>query len=185
VAERILALDLSTSGLGMVCLDTTWDLDWRRVRFRTLACSLRKATPRERVERLRMLALDVRTWCIYTGATVVYAEAIPTFGFEIVTLAQLRTAVDMELYRENGFVVESVQQNTARKLLLGRVPQKNRKQHVSEALKAQGDPFEDDDQRDAFAIANHALHVLGAPCLAGLLGEPEAKPKRIKKARAA
>ncbi len=185
--QKILALDLSTSGLGMVAIGTEWDLQWSRVKAKTLACSLRKATPRERIERLRMLAMDVRTWCIYVGATAVYAEAIPTFGYEMVTLAQLRTAVDLELYRETGLVVQSIQQNTARKLLLGEgnVGQKDRKQRVADALKAQGARFEDCDQSDAFAIANYALHELGAPCFTKLLGERPAKEKRTKRKAAA
>jgi hypothetical protein len=172
----------------MVAVGTDWDLNWRRVRACTLAVPLKKtATPREKLDRLRALALDVRVWAIRVGATKVWAESVPTFGWNLITLAQIRCAVDIELYREAGLIPLDANQSSVRKFLLGKLPTSDRKACVSEALKAAGDPFEDDDQRDAFAVANWGLNKLGAPCLVHLLGEPEVKKRasRAKKARAA
>lgn len=161
----------------MCAVPTDWDLSWRRVRFETLAAPLKKtATARERLDRLCALALGVRVWAIRVGATDVWAEAVPTFGFNLIILAQLRTAVDLELYAESNrrLVAQDVNQSTARKFLLGKLPAENRKAHVSEGLKAAGAPFVDNDQADAFAVANWGLSELAAPCLTDLLYKPEA-----------
>ncbi len=185
MADVVLGLDISTSGLGMVAVPTDWDLNWRRVRFYSLEYKLKKtATARDRMDRLRALSLDVRTWAIRVGATKAWAEACPTFGHNIMVLAKLRCAIELELYRETNLILEDAQQSSVRQFLLGRFPPCDRKAAVSEALKVAGDPFEDDDQRDAFAVANWGLSELGAPCFAHLLGTPEEKPKR-KRARAA
>lgn len=88
--EVVLGLDLSTAGLGMVAVGTDWNLDWRAVRYCTLAAPLkRNATQRDKVARLRALALDVRVWAISMGITRAWAESVPTFGFNIVTLASV------------------------------------------------------------------------------------------------
>ena len=171
--DVVLGLDLSTRGLGMCAVPAGWDLNWRCVRFCTLALPLkRSATPREKLDRMRALALDVRIWATRVGATHVWAESVPTLGFNLITLAQLRFAVDLELYSEMGLVTLDANQSSVRKFLLGKLPAKNRKACISEALKATDDPFDDDDQRDAFAVVNWGLSELGAPCMTGLLGAP-------------
>jgi len=174
-SDVIAALDLSMRGLGMVAGSPSWDLDWRRIRFNTLEYKLRKgASGREEVARLRSLARDVRTWIERVKATEVWAEDIAAHqGFSVVQLSELRCAVRLEL-DAIGIELRFVPEMTARKTLLGWVP-KNRKAHVVEVLKAQGDPFNFDDERDAFTILNHRFHDLGAPCLTALLGEKPAK----------
>lgn len=185
----IVALDLSTAGLGMVCGEPSWDLQWKRVRFTTLAYSLRKnATPREQTDRLRALAADVCTWCERVGATEVWAEKQPGYVppetlHSYKKNAELVGVVRVMLADRLGLHLDFIDETTVRKLLLGYMPPRNRKQHVVEALKAAGDPFFDDDQRDAFSVLNWRFHELGAPCLTGLLGEKPAKPKKSRKRR--
>lgn len=174
----LVGLDLSMRGLGLVAVPLSWDLDWKRVRFKSLEYKLRKdATTVEEVTRLKALSRDVRKWCLDVGATEVWAEHLAAHqGFSVVQLAELRAAVRLRLWASQ-FDVKFVPEMTARKLLLGWVPAKDRKAHVVEALKIAGDPFDYDDERDAFAIANYALHEHGAPCLHDLLGPKPVKPK--------
>lgn len=185
----IVALDLSTSGLGMVAGPPSWDLQWKRIRFTTLAYPLRKnATPREQTDRLRALASDVCTWCERMGATEVWAEQqpgyVPSYTLHSYKKnAELVGVVRVMLADRLGLHVDFVDETTVRKLLLGWVPAKDRKAHVVEVLKAAGDPFFDDDQRDGFTVLNWRFHALGAPCLTGLLGEKPARPKKKKRSR--
>lgn len=64
-----------------------------------------------------------------------------------------------------GLVVDDANQPTVRKFLLGRLPKEDRKVWVSRMLWEAKAPFEDEDQCDAFAVANWGLSELGAPCL--------------------
>jgi hypothetical protein len=181
----IVGLDLSLRGLGMVAVPPAWDLDWKRVRFKSLAYELRgTATPREQVARLEALSRDVVAWCVRRGASQVWIEDQPSYVpantiHSLKKNSELRGVVRVELARA-GFDAEFIDETSARKLLLGWIPGKDRKACVVEALKAAGDPFDYDDERDAFTVANWGLHELGAPCLTGLLGE---KPVRAKKPR--
>ena len=78
-----------------------------------------------------------------------------------------------------------VNQSSARKTLLGKLPQKDRKQHVIEALKAAGADFEDGDQFDAFCAMNARLAELGIPHFQELLFPFDVKkPKRARKVAA-
>lgn len=173
--EVIVGLDLSLSGLGMCAVPASWDLDWRRVRFETLTYELRKdATIREQAARLRSLARDVRTWVIWAGATRIWIEQLPSYVpaktmHSLKKNAALHGVLMLELVDQVGIEPAYVDETTARKFLLGRLPQKDRKAHVVEALKAADDPFEDDDQRDAFCCANWGLSELGAPAMANML----------------
>jgi hypothetical protein len=59
--------------------------------------------------------------------------------------------------------VETVAANTARKLVLGKVPKKDVKAHVRETLLSMGMPrVWTDDEMDAFVAANWLRHVRGA-----------------------
>ena len=55
---------------------------------------------------------------------------------------------------------------------------------VCNALRACGDPFADNDQRDAFTVFNFACHTLGGRSLQSLLGEKPKPPPKPRKARA-
>jgi Holliday junction resolvasome RuvABC endonuclease subunit len=183
-------LDLSLTGLGAVAVPENWDLDWRRVERASFGVSLpRGASTRQVTDRLRNLTRDVRVWLIRMHVTHVFIEDLPTHAaFSIVPLAELRGVVRLDLLDEAHLDVTFVNQSSARKLLLGKLPGKDRKAHVVEALKAAGAEFEDKDQYDAFAAVNARLGDLGIPQLKSLLWDPDApkvKAPRAKKAKAA
>ena len=169
---RLAGLDLSLTGLGAVVVPADWDLDWRRVERASFGVRLRKnATTREVTDRLRNITRDVRVWLIRMGATHVYIEDLPphTNGFSMVPLAELRGVVRLDLLDEAKLDVAFVNQSSARKYLLGKLPAKERKQHVIAALKAAGADFDDGDQYDAFSTVNVRLDGHGVPSLKNLL----------------
>lgn len=177
----IAGLDISLTGLGAVAVPSGWDLDWRRVERVSFGVPLPKgASTREVTARLRDLARDVRAWLIRVGATHVVAEDLPPHakGFSMVPLAELRGVLRLELLDQCGLDLQFVNQSTARKLLLGKLPAKNRKQHVVEALEAAGADFADADQADAFCTVNAVLDSFEIPHLHNLLWLPE--PTRQK-----
>lgn len=180
----IVGLDLSLRGTGAVAIPPSWDLDFTRVHAESFGVDLPAArTTREVTARLRDISRDLREWCIRIGARHVWIEDLPTHAaFNIVPLAELRGVVRLELLDQAQLDVRFVNQSSARKLLLGKLPPNDRKRHVVEALKAAGARFRDSDQADAFTAANAALHELGVPCFTNLLWQPEVKVK-VKRAR--
>lgn len=180
--------DLSLTGTGAVAVPATWDREWRRVERASFGVKLAKgASVREVTRRIDDLALDLCRWILRVGVTHVYVEDLPTHAaFNIVPLAELRGHFRVVLLRETGLDVEFVNQSNARKILLGKLPQKDRKAHVVEALKAAGADFDDSDQFDAFAAVNARLEQHGIPHFQELLFPFDApKPKRARKAVAA
>jgi Holliday junction resolvasome RuvABC endonuclease subunit len=182
----IAGLDISLTGFGAVAVPSSWDLDWRRVARISFGRPLAKgASTREATARLRDIARDVRVWLIRVGASHVVAEDLPPHanGFSMVPLAELRGVLRLELLDQAGLDLQFVNQSTARKLLLGKLPAKERKQHVVEALRAAGADFDDADQADAFCTVNALLDDFEIPSLRNLLWQPE--PKRTKRRRVA
>jgi Holliday junction resolvasome RuvABC endonuclease subunit len=180
----VLGVDSSLTGCGLVAVPGSWDLDWRRVTFASLGRDLpRGATAADRLHRVADLANDVCKFARLTRATHVVLEGQVARGraFNVPQLCELIGVIRHELLKQCGLVAPLAPQSSVRKLLLGWLPAKERKAHVVEALKAAGDPFAYDDERDAFAVANWALHELAAPCLTGLLGEKPARPKTPRK----
>lgn len=184
---RAAGIDLSLTGTGAVVVPGTWDRDWRRV-LRLSFGRARVSGAREVTHRLRDVSRDVCRWLSDAGATHVFVEDLPTrAAFNIVPLAELRGVFRCELLERLGLDPTFVNQSSARKLLLGKLPQKDRKAHVVEALKAAGASFDDADQFDAFATVNAGLPALGVPHLQELLfpfDAPKAKTPRARKAAA-
>lgn len=182
-------VDLSLTGTGVVALKGDWDRDWRRVERASFGRSLPKsASIREITHRLRDVSRDVVRWIVGQAATHVFVEdALTHAAFNIVPLAELRGAFRVLLLEQAGIDPVFVNQSSARKTLLGKLPSKDRKAHVIEALKAAGADFEDGDQFDAFCAVNGKLEQLGVPHLQELLfkfDEPKAKRPRARKVAA-
>ncbi len=179
-------LDISLTGLGAVAVPSGWDLDWRRVERASFGVPLPKnASTREVTGRLRDLARDVRTWLIRVGATHVVADELPpqAKGFSMVPLGEMRGVLRLELLDQCGLDLQFVNQSTARKLLLGKLPPSKRKEHVVQALQAAGADFSDADQCDAFCTVNAVLDDFEIPHLHHLLWPAE--PKRARARRVA
>jgi hypothetical protein len=183
-------IDLSLTGTGAVLVPGPWDLRWHAVERASFGVSLpRTAALREVTHRLRDVSRDVVRWIVRQGATHVFVEDLPPHakGFSMVPLAELRGVFRCELLEQAGLDAVFVNQSSARKFLLGKLPPKDRKAHVVEALKAAGADFEDSDQYDAFCSVNLRLGELGVPHLQELLfkfDEPKVKRPRARKAAA-
>jgi hypothetical protein len=117
------------------------------------------------------------------GATHVYVEDLPPHakGFSMVPLAELRGVFRLELLDQAGLDPVFVNQSSARKHLLGKLPQRDRKASVIAALKAAGADFDDGDQYDAFSTVNLHLEALGVPHLQELAGPFQAA--RVRRPR--
>lgn len=181
----VLGIDASLTGTGLVAVPSDWDCDWKRVRHITLGVSLTKlATERERLERMQSIALDVRIWAVRVGATHAWIEDVPSGrAFNIPQLAELRGFIRSELSRECRLFVERSNQSSARKLFLGKLPQKDRKTITLQTLDSITSIFDSPDEKDAFvSAANWGLSELGAPCIA--LPPPPPAP-RVSKRKAA
>jgi hypothetical protein len=183
-------IDLSLTGTGAVLVPGNWDRDWRRIERASFGRSLPKtAGVREITHRLRDVSRDVVRWIVSQGATHVFVEdALTHAAFNIVPLAELRGAFRVLLLEQAGIDPIFVNQSSARKTRLGKLPTRDRKAHVIEALKAAGADFEDGDQFDAFCAVNDGLDELGVPHLQELcfpFDAPKAKKLRARKAAAA
>jgi hypothetical protein len=166
----VVGLDLSLTSLGLCAVPSDWALDWTRIRCCTLAAPPKARRPM--AHRIRDLAIDVEEWIRWARGGhdryEVWAESVPTHGaFSIVELAKLRGVVEHEILREQGILVREAQQSTIRKLFLGKLPAKERKQAVLTQINRMAPGvFEDGDQADAFVVANFGLFSAGATFVA-------------------
>jgi Holliday junction resolvasome RuvABC endonuclease subunit len=78
----------------------------------------------------------------------------------VTKLAELGGVVRVALH-ERGIDAVSVPSTSCRKLLLGKVPRNGAKVAVQQAVYAVGAPFDNDDQVDAYCVANWGLSELG------------------------
>lgn len=186
----VLGIDPSLTGLGLCSGPSAFDFRWDRVHATCLGRKLKGAdSTRARLDRVAALAADVCEYAKSEGVGRVWIEGQIASGraFNVPQLCELIGVLRHELLQRCGLVAELAPQTSVRKLLLGWLPQKNRKEHVIEALKAQnivlrdGLPPRDGDAYDAIATWNWGLHELGAPCLTGLLGEKPARPKTSRR----
>lgn len=178
------ALDLSLQGAAAVAAPYSWDQNFARFKFASFGRKLsRDASERELTQRLIDLALDLRTWLIWAGATKVVIEDLPTFfhrarAGQLLKLAELRGVMRRELLVECKLDVEFIDLNEARTQLYGTRPPKGlttaaRKRWLTAPVHLIGAPFTDHDQVDAFCTWVHAAHELGIPAPRHLLGTPE------------
>lgn len=161
----VLGIDLSLTGLGLCAVPVDWGLKWSRVERVSIGMGLTKdASERDYVLRRRKLAKDVTVWASRRNASHVFFERYPMGGriYNVDKIAELGGVVKDTL-ADIGLFVAPVAEVTARKLLLGKLPQSGRKQAVFDALRQCGADFDDTDQADAFTIANFGLSELGAP----------------------
>lgn len=178
-----LGVDASLTGLGLVCCPADWDGDFSRIQRETLGVTLPKhPTARDEIRRMLDLSMDVRRFAIQHGATHAAIESVPTQrAFNIGKLGELRGFIRSELARHCHIFADLVQQSSARKLLLGRLPKADRKAAVMAAMGLLTDRFETDDEVDAFVTVNHRMSLeIGVHVIA--LPAPEAVKKPRKRA---
>lgn len=186
----VLGIDASLTSTGLCAIPLDWDLRWNRICAHTIKRSLTSAaTERERIERMQSIAVEIRCFAVEVHATAVWIEDLPSGrAFHIPQLAELRGFIRAELARDLQLrlFVERANQSSIRKLLMGKLPQSDRKKAVAAVLDCMTaecpiQPFSNGDERDAFVVANWGLSELAAPCIA--LPPPEVvKKPRTKRA---
>lgn len=169
----IVGLDLSLTGLGLVALPEDWihptsgAVDWSRVHHRTLGTE--SGAPL--IDRAGALAADVCTWVRWLrnkhgGIFKAVHEGYPVGGrvYNLDKLAELGGVVKHMLRTQLGLLVGAAPQSAARKLMIGKLPQRGRKAAVIEMVRAilpkAGDGWTDD-ECDALVAANWFSYETG------------------------
>lgn len=181
--SRVVGLDLSLTSSGVVVVQDWWHepacgpecfwcgtcpgFQWGEVEHRTFGSDLpATATERERALRRRGIADEI-VRVVGPGAHV-YVEGF-SYANQHPAVAELAGVVKDRLLSELDVAVEAVPPLKARKLFLGRCP-KGSKKLVSQALERTGAPFANEDECDAFVVANWGRHARGLPAMHDALG---------------
>jgi hypothetical protein len=180
----VVGLDLSLTGLGMVAIPDSWGLDFEQVKRRTLA----SVPEREMVDRIADLASDVVRWVEWAceGTTPVVAIEGGIMGAKLARSVrsqnELAGVVKHELRRRLQALATTVEQSSARKTLLGKIPPRDRKAAVIAFLRPRTRAAWEPDEYDAFVVANYRLRGLGLP---HIYTEPPPKVKKPRRPRKA
>lgn len=185
-------IDASLTGLGLVAIPGDWGRDLSRV-LRPLndrgEPTLYGTDPDDGCypARREKLCRDVVEWVGWLhrkkGSDVqVFIEAGIANPNDIHTIRsqeRLAGAIEDAIWRHIGIESRYVEQSSARKLLLGHLPAKDRKQHVVEALSKLA-PGWKADHYDALTAANWGMYQEELEHLADLL-PPVEKAKKTRK----
>ena len=167
---RVLGIDLSLRATGLVLLPDGWigpdGCDWSEVRYATIGESLKiGASETARIGRVDRLAIDiVHTARLWNPTHCVLEQYAFRADKQAYARAELGGCVKRDLFNA-GFAVDAVHSSTARKTLLGKLPRGKGvlKPTVQIRLREMDAPFwRDDNQCDAFVVANHWLSAHGA-----------------------
>jgi hypothetical protein len=186
----VLGIDASLRALGLFVCPLDWDLQPSRCAAYTLGVDLPKdATATQYVERLRMLSVDIVKVAYMHHVTECFIESY-AYGMKTAahSLGEIGGVIKLDLWREKRIAVQTANQGAARKFVYGMTPPRGmkdvqRKAWLFEPIRLAGLPVEDHNQSDAAVVAMYGLSELGAPTFCHLLGEPEVKAKRARKAR--
>jgi len=164
----IAGLDLSLTASAIVTVPTNWDSDWKRVKTNVVGRSLpRGAIDADRIDRCVDIATTLARHAKQRGVKRAYIE-----GYAFSRTDQAHSIGELGgivryLLAINGIEFVTANMNTARKLLLGKVPRKGPKEACWGALAAAGAPAWSLDESDAFVCANLGLsEYAGAYCFA-------------------
>jgi Holliday junction resolvasome RuvABC endonuclease subunit len=163
----LVGLDLSLRQSAAVALPLDWTPgDWSAVRSMLVGRALSKdASEHDRIERVRFIADELVGFVAKVGATDVFIEAYSySRANQAHQLGELGGVVRVRL-RESGATVHVVPLASARKLLLGKVPQSDAKVAVFTALRGAGWNVATTDEADAMCVASFGLTELGRPGL--------------------
>jgi hypothetical protein len=182
-------IDASMTGLGLLAIPGDWGCDLRRV----LRAPILGTVPEDGCypARREKLCRDVVEWVGWLqrkrGADLqVFLEGgiiSKDSASSVRSQERIAGAVEDALWRHLGIECRTVEQTTARVLLLGYLPAKDRKQHVIDALSKLA-PGWNPDHYDALAPANWAIRQEELPHLAALLPPKPPKPPKPKGRRA-
>jgi hypothetical protein len=178
VEERaVVGLDLSEKASAAVWLPARWQPgDWRSIVAETFDAEAEQEAGGYR--RIYVVACAVRGFVEAVWRRDPHrfpAVFVEQYGFSygssraVTGLAELGGSVRFTLRERHKAAVHPLVASSARKLLFGpqrRMARKEWKALVAVELGRMGCPLDDEDQRDAFVVANAARHALGLPCLA-------------------
>jgi len=177
IPRRVIGgIDPSASGLGLVAVPEDWGCDFGRVKRRTLRRVVPQLVPDKfagtewaKCQGLDQLALDVCEWLTWARVTHLAIERVPSYA---------TGKFSLDPVREVAFVVRHtigtqsllpfpqwVEISKARKLICGKLPQRQPKQVVASIVKSMTSRFGDGDQIDAFVCANWLMCEMGLPAI--------------------
>jgi Holliday junction resolvasome RuvABC endonuclease subunit len=163
----ILGLDLSLRRPAAVVIPDGWELgrwdDLARLSFEPFEV----ASDRERYQRIGGIVARLIGFARERQVTYAFVEqyAFSKSSSSVTKLAELGGHARVEFLRRTGLVLRPVVASQARRQLLGALPRKDAKLVVQLALGAAGAPFPNDDECDAFTVANFGLTELGLVAL--------------------
>lgn len=164
----VIGLDLSLRSPAACWLPLAWKGDTRQARMagRGWGSELTQgASAKERVVRIARIVEGVLSFARANAHALIAVEdyAYAASTSRAAELHELGGAVKHTLYLALGAVVVSVPSATARKTLLQKLPRRDVKQHVADNVRRLGGetPYWNDDQIDAWVVANHALGLAG------------------------
>jgi Holliday junction resolvasome RuvABC endonuclease subunit len=165
-AGAIVGLDLSLKRPAACAIPRDWELGkWSDLRWTSLETAPVE-TEHDRIVRIIKIVGHVREFALENRASDCFVEgyAFSARSSSVTKLAELGGHARVE-FLSYGRMLRTVVASQARKLLLGKLPQKNAKVMVQQALYAHGAPFSNDDECDAFVVANFGLSELGLTAL--------------------
>jgi Holliday junction resolvasome RuvABC endonuclease subunit len=162
VDRSIIGLDLSLRGPAACLIPAGWTVGvWDELVYRSwVTTELEAPTPAERYERLIAISGAVCSFVVKCQPTAVYVEDYAFHAPRVVALAELGGVVRVDLFRE-GYIAIPAPQATVRKRFLGKMPRSGAKEIIKNLLKENGAPFKNDDECDAFVVANYGRSESG------------------------
>ncbi len=168
----VVGLDLSLTRSAACFIPADWEpflhgeVNWGALRTMTVGHPLKKdASPEEKADRLMRIAGSISEWISETSVVAIEDYAYGLSGNSGMMLGELGGAVKYALWCDLKIGVQVVNQSTARKFLLGKLPPRDRAMVVVAQLEEWGCPFETVDAKDAFVIASYYRTELGMPGL--------------------
>lgn len=169
VGGYVLGLDLSLSRTGAVLIPTDWNPgDWSALKVFDVTHDVpEKGDWRGQYARYLHFADVLVAWCEpwAIGRAFVESYAYSKFDQSGTKLHELGGVVRVCFLEKLDIVLEPVNESTARKILLGKLPKKGRKKVTEDALVVAGAGFRNGDIADAFVIANFGLTEMGLTAL--------------------
>jgi hypothetical protein len=175
MTDWVIGFDLSLTAPAAIALPTNWKPgDWKIVK----AWLGKPTAPKQDDMRGRLVRYEaIAEWAVKivgvcSSLGVRPACFVEAYGFsknnaQASQIMGSGEIVKLEVFRRWGALITPVAANTARKLFMGKCPQKDPKTHVQNALfnKCKAPKTWDENQADAFVIANWGLSEAGGKCL--------------------